>query len=265
MEDLKVVQDAAQLQTVLDKHSLDSRELRVVSSASFPSCTGWSFGLQKQVSTTLPDGLVFQNADALLTTGAWFTEAHIEIAGDDSISLTLFGQKLFIIGKRGRASRHLFRNVRSLSEFLHLIETGPPRGLVNSLFLHRTDPNSLLVQPSLCVHTVCTLVAGGSALVTGFEASRPGDPQRYADVQNYYSIGFAKDYPDAIKRFSKEDQLIIARALGNDAGDHKARMLSEDVQPHAKRAYKSRKKQHNIDRIREAATKKNERRLGKKY
>ena len=60
-----------------------------------------------------------------LSIGLWFTEAHIETAADDSTSCTLFGTKLYVAANPGPAYHVLYRNAKSLEDFIDLIKTGP--------------------------------------------------------------------------------------------------------------------------------------------
>ena len=66
--------------------------------------------------------------------GRWFTEGHIETAGDESVAPLGFGKKAFIYAKSGRAGRWLILSVKSASSFRDMVRRGPPKGLEESFF-----------------------------------------------------------------------------------------------------------------------------------
>ena len=120
--------------------------------------------------------------------GGWFTEGHIEIAGDESVAHVPVGQKVFIIAKRGAASKFLTKQTRCAKEFMNLVARGPPEIYKDKLFYYISDSESLLIQPALCAHSVLTL-SKSSALVTGWEAANSADGNRVREVTNYYGFG----------------------------------------------------------------------------
>ena len=58
-----------------------------------------------------------------------------------------------------------------------LSDAGPPVIYKEKICFYISDPNSLLVSPALCAHSVPTL-SKGTAMVTGSEALHTGDSRR---------------------------------------------------------------------------------------
>ena len=102
--------------------------------------------------------------------GPWWTRAHIEIGGDDSISKTVVGEKLFLICGSYKTSIG-FDNVMGTPQyFMDWIKRGPKvSDLGTDIWFYLPTKSSRLCQPSLCSHAVLTMSEGVS-LVTGWEA-----------------------------------------------------------------------------------------------
>ena len=74
---------------------------------------------------SVPENLDCTRRDAMIQFGPWWTRAHIEVGGDDSISKTVVGEKLFRVCGSYRASIG-FDNVMGTPQyFMDLIERGP--------------------------------------------------------------------------------------------------------------------------------------------
>ena len=87
---------------------MTNRELRDFDSAEFPNSKASSFSVEKASEIAIPCGLSFINDDVVHTRGPWFTEAHIKTAASDSVSCTLYGQKVFMSANPDRAADFLY-------------------------------------------------------------------------------------------------------------------------------------------------------------
>ena len=144
--------------------------------------------IEELVNYTLPEGLELTSTDAIFLIGRWFTEGHIEEGGDDSLSLTAVGKKIFLIADRGFYSTNLFKSTPTVERFIKKVLDGPTRGEKEHVRFFISKPGTALVQPALCCHTVLTCSAGAS-LVTGWEAVDPRDSIRRAQVLKHYAPG----------------------------------------------------------------------------
>ena len=169
---------------------MTNRELRELDSVDIPNSKAWSFSVEKASEIAIPFGLSFINADAVHATGPWFTEALVyrglwftETTVDNSVSCTLFGQKVYMIANPGRAVDFLYHSVKSMASFLSFIESGPGE-FKFEIFVILTNPRNLIVQPSLFTHVVLTI--SEPSLVCGFEAGRPSDKKRFQRLQTKF-------------------------------------------------------------------------------
>ena len=86
---------------------------------------GWTFNVKGILNGSMPENLDCTRRDAMVQFGPRWTRAHIEIGGDDSISKTVVGEKLFLICGSYRTSIG-FDNVMGTPQyFMDLIERGP--------------------------------------------------------------------------------------------------------------------------------------------
>ena len=74
----------------------------VCSDKEFIKSKAWAFSLHRLSNYVLPNNLEFRTVDGILWKNQWFTEGHIELCGDDSISATLFGKKTVHIRQEGK-------------------------------------------------------------------------------------------------------------------------------------------------------------------
>ena len=131
----------------------------------------WSFNLEGLVDYTVPECITVTKLDGICSFGKWYTSAHIETGGDDSITFVPVGKKFMLIAKRGIASRGFEKLFNSVKNVLHCLSKPPSSLMKRIVKFFITDPNSLMVQPALCAHTVITW-GGGPALVMGFEGKQ---------------------------------------------------------------------------------------------
>ena len=73
----------------------------------------------------------------------WFTEAHIEIKGDDSTAEMPF-EKLFIYSAGIAASRWLLKTVVDVPSFMAQAFQGPPENWKEKLFFCIPKPTSVI-------------------------------------------------------------------------------------------------------------------------
>ena len=130
--------------------------------------------------------------DGICCFGIWCTSAHIETGGDDSITFVPVGKKFMLIAKRGNASRRLGNLFKPVKNVLHCLSKPPSSLMKWNVKFFITDPNSFLVQPSLCAHTAITW-GGGPSLFMGFEGKQENDITWQKQVLPYHSAGIAKE------------------------------------------------------------------------
>ena len=78
-------------------------------------------------------GFVVKGVAGLMCRRKWFTEGHVEVAGDESVAAIGFWKKFFIYAKRGRAARRLVRSVQTAEAFHDRLRKRPPKGMENSM------------------------------------------------------------------------------------------------------------------------------------
>ena len=184
--------DASQLLRRIGSHrvytKISSGDLEFTSQSS-----AWSLSVDGLVDYEVPSGLHLTKLDAIASFGLWYTGGHVETGGDDSITRVPVGKKLMIIAERGYHSRLLEKLLQSTKAFVNFLLKGPSTNAVrNKVRFYVTTPTSLMIQPSLCAHTVITL-SEGPAIVAGFEAKLVEDDLRQRQVLNYYSPGMRKE------------------------------------------------------------------------
>ena len=135
---------------------------------------GWSMEMSSLIDMKVPVDLELQEHNAIIMWGGWFTEGHIKVGGDESVADIPIGEKIFLIAKRGAASKFLTKQTRCAKEFMDLVIRGPPEMYESEIFYYLSDAKRLLVEPALCAHSVFIL-SKGAAMVTGWEASNPND------------------------------------------------------------------------------------------
>ena len=150
----------------------------------------WNMHMDDLVETSIPVVLKGGASSAILALGKWFTDAHIEEGGDDSISYTPIGQKIFLIADRGIYSNDLFKTIVTVDDFARVMLQGPTRLQAKHVKVFIPDAKTLLVQPGLSCHSVLTVSTGREpSFLTGWEASDPRDTKRKAQVIRNYTPG----------------------------------------------------------------------------
>ena len=161
----------------LQKRSRMYKELQSGEPIFTQNSKAWSFNLEGLVDYTVPECITLTKLDGICSFGNWYTSAHIETGGDDSITFVPVEKKFMLIGKRGNASPRLENLINSVKSVLHCLSKPPSSLMKRNVKFFITDPNSLMVQPALCAHTVITW-GGGPALVMGFEGKQENDITR---------------------------------------------------------------------------------------
>ena len=99
---------------------------------------------------------------------------------------------------------------------MNLVTGGPPQKYVEKIFYDVSDPESLLVQPALCAHSVLTL-RRGTAMATGWEAANAKDEKRFREVTSYYRLGVGTGKLKKLKALPKVEREKGIQTL-NEAG-----------------------------------------------
>ena len=109
------------------------------------------------VNYSVPKSFKQTKIDGLIQIKSWITDAHIETGGDDPISKTLFGEKLYFACAPETRSLKIENLIRNFDDFLSFIQAGLESSVVkyNTKF-YIPQPDLILCQPSLFSHTVLT-------------------------------------------------------------------------------------------------------------
>ena len=152
--------------------------------ASFTSSSkAWSFALDSLAECVVPNSLCLAKVDGIASFGPWFTAGHIETGGDDSITHVPIGRKFMLIAERGHTSRVLEGRMTSIDALMQCMRQPPASSFKDKVRFYFTSPDSLMVQPALCAHSVVTL-GNGPAIVAGFETKQESDVKRRSQLLN---------------------------------------------------------------------------------
>ena len=177
---------------------LSNRESRInsinqTSDNRFNHSYNVSLSLQNLVTFEMPSNISFSSFDAIVQFNAWYTEGHIELAGNESISYTPIGSKIFLIAERGSNSVLLEKRLRGVNNFMKFVKEGNISR--NSLFpkshsirFYIPNEEHFLCQPALCAHAVLTGSIGPS-IVMGFEGFDSTDRTRSYETLSGYGNG----------------------------------------------------------------------------
>ena len=161
--------------------------------ASFTSSSkAWSFALDSLAECVVTNSLCLTKLDGIASFGPWFTAGHIETGGDDSITHVPIGRKFMLIAERGHASRVLEGRMTSIDALMQSMRQPPAPLFKDKLRFYFTSPDSPMVQPALCAHSVVTL-GNEPAVAAGFEAKHESDVKRRSQVLIYYSFGMGRE------------------------------------------------------------------------
>ena len=152
----------------------------------------WSFVLDSLAECVVPKSLCLTKLDGIASFGPWFTAGHIETGGDDSITHVPIGRKFMSIAERGHVSRVLEGRMTSIDALMQCMRQPPAPLFKDKVRFYFTSPDSLMVQPALCAHSVVTL-GNEPAVVAGFEGKQESDVKRRSQVLNYYSFGMRRE------------------------------------------------------------------------
>ena len=162
-------------------------------SPSYFASSGCTFSIGGVIDFSLPAGLLLTKTDGMVQEGEWFTQPHIEIGGDDSISKVPFGDKLFVLCERAAASANFDRLITTPQDFIRFLLKGPQNTTdKNTVRFYFPKSSSFLCQPALCCHAVLT--RSGRSFVCGWEATILDDRSRCSDVLRFYCYGSRRDF-----------------------------------------------------------------------
>ena len=193
------------------------KELHPHADNRFSSSKAWSCDVEHLSTFEVPSSLEFRVVAGILCSDRWFTEAHIEVCADHSISITSFGRKAFIYAHGVNASKWLVRTVKSVDSFMDLVRKGAPANLQSMLSFHLTEPGDLIVQPSMFGHAVLTFT--GPAFVVGWEANSKITKVEASSASLSISSGVGVEEQRIVRNFSPVRQKAILHEIPNDAGE----------------------------------------------
>ena len=146
----------------------------------------YSLSVNGLVNYSVPNSLKETKIDGIIQFNSWITDGHIETGGDDSISVTLFGEKFYFICAPGTHSLIFEKLIRNFDDFISFVETGPKSSAVKSnIKFYIPQPGLILCQPSLASHAVLTSTLGVSS-VWGWEACNLSDSELVNRTLYYY-------------------------------------------------------------------------------
>ena len=163
----------------------------------------------------------------------WWTAAHVEIGGNDSVSKTPCGEKLFLICGSYQTSRD-FNNVMGTPQyFMDLIKRGPSAsGLGKDVWFFIPSKDNVLCQPSLCAHAVLTFTKGLS-LVTGWEARDQSNQVVVDRTLGSFAYGVRKGVVKRIVISNKNKKAVLDWAKEREVSTGGASDVTEHVQSFA--------------------------------
>ena len=218
----------------LKLESGDSRLYQEVGSyAGLCNSIGWTFCVDGLMSGVLPDGFTGVRRDAMVQWNEWWTAAHVEIGGNDSVSKTPCGEKLFLICGSYQTSRD-FNNVMGTPQyFMDLIKRGPSAsGLGKDVWFFIPTKDNVLCQPSLCAHAVLTFTKGLS-LVTGWEARDQSNQVVVDRTLGSFSYGVRKGAVKRIVISNKNKKAVLDWAKEREVSTGGASDVTDHVQSFA--------------------------------
>ena len=174
----------------------------------------YSLSVEGLVKFSVPQTFKQTKIDGIVQFNSWLTDGHIETGGDDSISVTLMGEKLYFICTPGTHSINFEKFIRNVDDFMSFIEAGPDNSLVKSnVNFYIPEPNILLCQPSLASHAVLTSTIGIS-FVWGWEACNLNDTKRIDRTLRSYASGIEHGvYKNLLKYAGLDGALQISKEI----------------------------------------------------
>ena len=182
----------------------------------FKQSKAWSFHVDNLCQFSLPSEFEESAVAGIFGRGRWFTEGHIESCGDDSVAVTMFGEKIFIYAERGQPTDWLLRSLKSASSFVDMAVKGPPIEWRDRMYFCLTKKDSLFVQPALVGHVVLTIE--GPSFVVGWEAACTSDSQRLATVSSRYAFGVGTNEQRLFRTLASEEQDVLLPQIPGDCG-----------------------------------------------
>ena len=166
------------------------------------------------VNYSVPNSLKETKIDEIIQFNSWITDGHIETGGDDSISATLFGEKLYFICAPGTHSVKFEKLIRNVDDFISFVETGPESSAVKSnIKIYIPQPDLILCQPSLAPHAVLTSTLGVS-FEWGWETCNLRDSERVNRTLYYYGSGIKHGgYKSLLNYAGLEGTLQISKEM----------------------------------------------------
>ena len=174
----------------------------------------YSMSVNGLVNYSVPNSLEETKIDGIIQYNSWLRDGHIETGGDDSISVTLFGEKLYFICAPGTHSVKFEELIRNVDDFMSFVEAGPENSIVKSnIKFYIPQPDLILCQPSLASHAVLTSTLGVS-FVWGWEACNLRDSDRINRTLYHYGPGIKHGgYKSLLSYAGLEGALQISKEM----------------------------------------------------
>ena len=141
--------------------------------------------------------------NSFITLGGWFTEGHVEIAGDESVACVPLGKKACLISKPGPASKFLSNQTNCAKELKKFVGRGPLTRYKHKSFYYLSKRNNLLIQPAK--RSVLNF-SQAVAMVAGWEAGNDLNSVRVKEATNNYGFGVRKGTLSLIKSVPKKER-----------------------------------------------------------
>ena len=182
------------------------------------------------MSGVLHDGFTGVRRDAMVQWNEWWTAAHVEIGGNDSVSKTPCVEKLFLICGSYQTSRDCNNVMGTPQYFLDLIKRGPSAsGLGKDVWFFIPTKDNVLCQPSLCAHAVLTFTRGLS-LVTDWEARDQSNQVVVDRTLGSFAYGVRKGAMKRIVISNKNKKAVLDWAKEREVSTGGASNVAEHVQ-----------------------------------
>ena len=174
----------------------------------------YSLSVEGLVKFSVTNTLQQTKIDGIAQFNSWITDGHIETGGDDSISVTLLGEKLYFICTPGTHSINFEKLIRNVNDFISSVEAGPENTSVKSnVKFYIPEPNLSLCQPSLASHAVLTSTIGVS-FVWGWKACNLNDTKRIDRTLRNYASGIEHGvYKSLLNYAGLDGALQISREI----------------------------------------------------
>ena len=193
-----------------------------------PQSKAWNMRVTDLAEYSVPSNLSRHHSSGIIKLGRWHTDGHVEEGGDDSLSYTPVGLKIFLIANRRKYSQLLLKSTKTMECTVNLILNGPPKGWKENVKIFVSASDLFLAQPALCCHSVL-IVSEGPAFVTGWEAMDRNDTKRSRQTLNYFATGLSAKTLRELRKEKSMSQIsaIIEKKEEEEAANKRQEEQSE--------------------------------------